>query len=361
MGICDCPGAKKIRVVVGEDSPLMRRIIEVALNDDPGIEVVGTASNGRDVLRKTVELKPDCITLDLEMPQMDGLETLRYLMSEWPTPVVVVSSHTDEGAEMTLKCLQYGAVDFVTKSKKGGFFPADELVSRVKVASTVDTAKIRFVSPECSLKSKPVVFKPTALECVVLIGASTGGPEALAEVLPKLPCDLQAGVIVLQHLPENFTRYLAERLDGLSKIMVKEAEEGDTILPGRALVACGGMHLFLEDHCGQPIVMLLPRNRLQRSSCPSVDFAMTSFAPVFRERLIGVILTGMGRDGAAGGVAVHRFGGRMICQDEETSLVFGMPGAVIRNGLADKILPLEEIGNCIVGMVREVAAREPVI
>jgi two-component system chemotaxis response regulator CheB len=352
--------SSNIRVVVGEDSPLMRQLLVDAINGAPGMEVVGTASNGREVLRRIVDLKPDCITLDLEMPQMNGLETLRYIMGEWPTPVVVVSAHTAEGAKLTLKCLEYGAIDFVSKSEGGKSFPAEELIAKVRVAAQVDTDKIRFAPPEELLESEPAAAGPAHTGCVVLIGASTGGPQALMEILPKLPPDLNAGVVVVQHMPPNFTRYFAERLDSKSKLRVKEADEGDPIQPGTVLVAPGGLQLFLDEDFTRPVVMLLSRNESYRSNCPSVDFAFSSFAPVFREKLIGVILTGMGRDGTAGSIAVKQHGGTVLCQDEATSLIFGMPGTVIEKGLADEVVSLDRMASRITERVRRLQVKETV-
>lgn len=344
---------RPIRVLVGEDSKFMRRMIVDTLNADPCIEVVGTGSNGCEVLRKVVQLRPDCVTLDLEMPKMDGLETLRYIMSEWPTPVIVLSAHTAEGARMTLECLEYGAVDFIAKTQNGKRFPAEELIAQVKTAATVDVVKVRFAPPERSLKVEHSTRRPDKDCCIVLIGASTGGPQALMEIIPKLPSPLPACIIVVQHMPPNFTRYLAERLAGYSHLVVREAREGDMVRSGLVLVAPGGMHLFLEDHGGQPAVMLVRRNETQRSVCPSVDFAMASFADVYGERTVGVVLTGMGRDGTAGCGAIQRAGGRIICQDESTSMVYGMPGSVVESGIDTEVLPLEEIAHGIVHSIDE--------
>jgi two-component system chemotaxis response regulator CheB len=347
-----------IRVVVGEDSAFMRRMIVEALNGDPGIEVVGAGSNGREILKKVVELKPDCVTLDLEMPRMDGLETLRYIMSEWPTPVVILSAYTADGARITIKCLEYGAVDFVPKALKGKSFSPDELIAKVKLAAGVDPAKVRFAPPECDLKIKCMKAEEFKTDFVVIIGASTGGPQALMEVVPKLPKNLPACVIIVQHMPPDFTLYLAERLDSLSRMHVREAGRGELVTPGRVLVAPGGMHLFLEENLGKPTLMLLERNELQRTACPSIDFAMSSFAPVFGEKLIGVILTGMGRDGTAGSVSVHRNGGRIICQDSETSMIYGMPKSVMSEGKVDLVLPLERIAEGIVGSITGTRSEE---
>ena len=338
----------------------MQQLLVDSLSSDPSIEVVGAASNGREVLRQTVELKPDCVTLDLEMPHMNGLETLRYIMGEWPTPVVIVSAHTAEGAKLTLKCLEYGAVDFVSKSEGGKSFPIEDLIEKVKVAAGVDLNKIRFAPPEELLEREPPGQLPAHSDCVVLIGASTGGPQAIMEILPKLPADLPAGIVIVQHMPPNFTRYFAERLDCRTRLGVKEADEGDGISQGNVLVAPGGLQLFLDENFTQPVVMLLSRNENLRSNCPSIDFALSSFSSVFREKLIAVILTGMGKDGSAGSQAVKRLGGTVLCQDEETSLIFGMPGAVISEGLADEVVPLEKIAARIVENVLKLQAKEKV-
>ena len=346
-------GERPIRVLVGEDSPFMRRMIADSLETDPGIEVVAMASNGREVLRKVVDIQPDVITLDLEMPRMDGLETLRYVMSEWPTPVVILSGHSAEGARMALTCLEYGAVDFVAKTLNGSRFPVDELIYKVRLAAGVEADKVRFAPTACDLRTRRSLRRRESAETVVVVGASTGGPQALMEVIPRLPDDLDACVLVLQHMPPNFTRYLAERLDARSALPVSEANEGERLMAGRVIVAPGGMHLFYDESIGNHRVMLLPRNDLQRSACPSIDFALTSFAPVFRKRMIGVIMTGMGRDGAAGAVAVRKYGGRIVCQNHDTSMIFGMPGAVIGDGMAAEVLPLGEIAGSIERLVRE--------
>ncbi len=350
--------ARPIRVVVGEDSPLMQTMIVEALQSDPGIRVVGRGADGRAVLRLVSDLRPDCVTLDLEMPNMDGLETLRYLMSEWPTPVVIVSAHTSESAEIALACLEYGAVDIVPKTWGGVRFTAGELVEKVRDASSIDVGRMRFALPEIAIGAKPRTAFAPQLGAVVIVGASTGGPQALMDLVPRLPRGIPAAVVVVQHMPATFTRYFAERLDARSSLDAREAEHGDFLEPGRVLVAPGGMHLMLGERDGRPAVTLLGKNERQRTACPSVDFAMTSFAPVFRERLVGVVLTGMGRDGAAGCAAVRANGGTVICQDRESSLVFGMPAAVMGNGAADFVVPLGGIADRIVKTVSSVSSRE---
>ncbi|MBN1165313.1 MAG: chemotaxis-specific protein-glutamate methyltransferase CheB [Candidatus Krumholzibacteriota bacterium] len=353
------PGRKNpIRVVVGEDSQFMRKMITDSLNSDPDIEVVGIAGNGREVLRVVNELDPDCITLDLEMPCMDGLETLRYIMSEWPTPVVILSAHSGNGARMAITCLEYGAVDFVAKTAKGHSFPVEELIAKVKMAAEVNAGKVRFAPTNFDLRVKSAGPVKTPSDYVVVIGASTGGPQALMEIIPRLPARLEAGVLIVQHMPPNFTRYLAERMDAESEMSVREAEEEDTISPGTVLVAPGGMHLFMEECEGVPTVMLLSRNNLQRTACPSIDFTLTSFAPHFREKLVAVILTGMGKDGTTGCMSVKRYGGRVICQDRETSMIYGMPGEVSRHSLVDEVVPLDDMADCIVKNIEHIRVKE---
>ena len=342
---------REIRVLVGEDSPFMRTLITESIETDPDITVVGTAANGREVLRKLVELKPDCITLDLEMPRMDGLDTLKYIMSEWPVPVVILSGHSARNANMALTCLEHGAVDFVAKTMQGNRFPVKSLISKIRMASSVDVQKVRFTPTNHDLRVRRPGERKNCGNILVVIGASTGGPRALMEIIPRLPAELDASILLIQHMPAKFTGYLAERTDSRSSMEVREAENGDLILSGRVLVAPGGMHLFLDENRGRPSVMLFPRNDLRKTACPSIDFAMTSFATVFRERMIGVILTGMGKDGTAGCASIHKHGGTVICQDRNTSLIYGMPGSVESEGLADRIVPLRDIAAVIVESV----------
>ncbi len=351
-------GARPIRVVVGDDSPLMQRMIVQALEADPGIRVVGKGADGRDVLKLVSELRPDCVTLDLEMPNMDGLETLRYLMSEWPTPVVIVSAHTAESAEIALACLEYGAVDIVPKTWGGNRFTAGELAEKVREAAGIDVRRQQFGPSEIAIGPKSRTAFAPELEAVVIIGASTGGPQALMDIMPRFPRALPAGVVVVQHMPADFTRYFAERLDARALLDAYEAQQGDFLAPGRILVAPGGLHLLLGERGGRPAVMLLGKNEQQQSACPSIDFAMASFAPVFRERLIGVVLTGMGHDGAAGCAAIRANGGTTICQDRASSLVFGMPGAAAEAGAADFVVPLDRIADRIMKTVSDITSRE---
>ena len=351
-------GGRSVRVVVGEDSPLMQTLIVDALQSDPAIQVVGRGGDGREVLRLVSELRPDCVTLDLEMPNMDGLETLRYLMSEWPTPVVIVSAHTAESAEIALACLEYGAVDIVPKTWGGNRFTAGELAEKVREAAGIDVRRQQFGPSGIAIGPKPRTAFAPELEAVVIIGASTGGPQALMDIMPRFPRDLPAGIVVVQHMPADFTRYFAERIDARSMLDASEAQQGDYVAPGRILVAPGGQHLLLGERDGRPSVLLLDKNERQQGVCPSIDFAMTSFAPVFRERLVGVVLTGMGRDGSAGCAAIRANGGTVICQDRTSSLVFGMPGAVVECEAANYVVPLDGIADRVTQTVGGLASRE---
>lgn len=346
-------GRDKIRVLVAEDSRFMSKMITEILSSDPMIEVAGIAYDGTEVLKKVADLRPDCITLDLEMPKMDGLETLRYLMSEWPTPVVILSACSERAAIKALTCLDYGAVDFVAKSISGIDFHTEELICKVKIAASVNVSKVRFAPPHYRFNTERETVNSESMEGLVLIGASTGGPNVLMEIIPSLPADIPAGIIVVQHMPEGFTRYLAERLDRRSEVEVKEAVDGDRIEPGRVLVAPGGRHLIYENRGDIPAVTVLPRNSSQRTACPSIDFALTSLAPVFKERMVSVILTGMGKDGLSGCNVLRDFGGRVIVQSPESCIVSGIPGAIIRESLADTVAePIE-----IAGMIGEEISR----
>ncbi len=349
-----------IRVLIGEDSSFVSKVIADLLGKDPSIDVVGVARDGQEVLKKVVELKPDCVTLDLEMPRMNGLETLRYIMSEWPTPVVILSACGQRAALKALTCLEYGAVDFVPKTSSGMGFPADELLAKVKIAANIDVQKVRFRPPHYEFNMKRGPVNDRKLEALVVIGASTGGPQALMKVIPALPPDLPAAMVVVQHMPPGFTSYLAERLNQRSNMPVKEAANGEMIIPGQVLVAPGGKHLFYEERGKKPYINLLPRNDAQRSACPSIDFAFSSIAPFFKKRVIGVVLTGMGKDGLSGSTVIRKFGGRVIAQDPDTCIAKGMPGALLAEEQADVVAPLEGIASVISEEVRSLVQERKV-
>ncbi len=344
---------RKVQVLVVDDSAFMRKVITDILQADPEIEVIGTAKDGLEALEQVEKLNPDVITLDVEMPKMDGLEYLKRQMVTRPIPVVMVSSLTQEGAAITLEALEIGAIDFV--AKPSGSLSLDmhkvamEMCNKVKYAAKarVRIFKRKVYSTSDFKKERVLADKeaqsPEIAEKLVIIGSSTGGPSALMEVIPKLPADLDAGVVVIQHMPPGFTNSLAERLNKISQLNVKEAVSGDIIAKNRVLIAPGGKHLFLKENKKVDTNTDLPVHGVR----PAVDVFMESAAKIYKNQIVGVILTGMGYDGARGMNSIKKYGGRTIAQSEETCVVYGMPRAVIEMGLADKIASLDQISSLI--------------
>lgn len=336
-----------IRVLVVDDSAFMRKVISDLLASDPEIEVVGTARDGQDALERAAELKPDVITLDVEMPRMDGLTFLQRMMATNPRPVVMVSSLTKEGADTTLRALSLGAVDFV--AKPSGSISLDmnrireDLVGKIRMAARARPRQ-RAWSEQFKIevpRVAPVPGQPP--RHLVCIGCSTGGPGALHEIIPQLPGNLEAGVVIVQHMPPGFTRSLAERLNQVSSLTVKEAAEGDRLASGLVLVAPGGYHLAIEGDGRIRLTTDPPRHGVR----PAVDVTLQSAAEAFGQRVLAVILTGMGFDGARGAAAVRQAGGRVIAEHESSCVIYGMPRAVIEMGVADRILPLGLVGKAI--------------
>lgn len=341
----------------------MRKILTDLLSQDPELTVVGTARDGLDALERVQALAPDVVTLDVEMPRLDGLGTLRELMRRRPLPVVMVSSLTQEGAATTIQALAAGAVDFV--AKPSGSISLDmakvarELVAKVKAASRA-TPRVA-AEPEPLAAKAPVAaagaipaaavagqaLRAGTAERLVVIGCSTGGPGALHQVLPRLPQNLGAGVLVVQHMPPGFTRSLADRLNELSPLHVREAQTGDQIVPGTALVAPGNYHMLVDEHRRIRLNQDPPMHGVR----PAVDRTLESAAAVFGRHILAVIMTGMGYDGARGVAQVRQAGGRAIAEDESTCVVYGMPKVVIETGNADRVVPLGQIGEAIQAMV----------
>ncbi|MBW2610607.1 MAG: chemotaxis response regulator protein-glutamate methylesterase [Deltaproteobacteria bacterium] len=350
----------KIRVLVVDDSALMRLMISDILNSDKKIEVVATARDGEDGIEKVAGLKPDVVTLDLEMPRLDGLHALGYIMSENPTPVVMISTHTQKDADATFRALEYGAFDFVSKPSgpiSGDIWAiGDELIAKVKMAAGVDLGKLKFIRPkkipEKYLKPKPKKMVSEAK--VVAIGASTGGPRALGELLPQLDPDIPAGLLIVQHIATGFTKTFAARLDRESKIEVKEAEAGDRIEQGKALIAPGDYHMTVKRDIsgkGGAGIVGLNKGPPVYGLRPTVDAMMLTAAEVYGGRIIGVILTGMGSDGAKGIKAIKENKGGTIAQDRDTCVVYGMPKAAVEAGAVDKVVPLDRIAEEIMKMI----------
>ena len=345
----------KIRVLIVDDSAVVRRTLSEILSTDPEIEVIGTASDPFVAAERMKEQAPDVITLDIEMPRMDGLTFLQKIMSQHPIPVVICSTLADAGAQSTLRALEYGAVEIVTKPRLGTKQYLEE--SRVSLCQAVKAAArarlrplrpVRAVEPKLTAdailsRARTAMLETT--EKVVVIGASTGGTEALRTLLEVMPPDAP-GMVIVQHMPELFTKAFANRLNGLCQITVKEAESNDTVLRGQALIAPGNRHLLLK-RSGARYFVELKDGPLVCRHRPSVDVLFRSAARYAGPNAVAVILTGMGDDGARGMLEMKDAGARTIAQDEATSVVFGMPNEAIKRGAAGQVLPLGVIAGSI--------------
>jgi two-component system chemotaxis response regulator CheB len=335
---------KTVRVLVVDDSALMRKLIPQILATDGSIEVVGTAMDGNFGLRKIEDLKPQVITLDLEMPGLNGIDTLKEIMRRWRLPVIVVSSHSTAGASITLKALGLGAFDFVAKPKDvSSRMPeiAAELIGKIKAAAESKSVRIKLVpeGPPAEKLRKP---GPTVPTCVVAIGVSTGGPHALQYLFSQLPPEFPGSILVTQHMPDGFTEMFAKRLDESCAIRVKEAQSGDLLLAGRALICPGNRHLKVKRLPLGNVAVLADEPRVNGHR-PSVDVLFRSVAEEFGSQSVAVLMTGMGEDGASGMGAVRAAGGMTIAQSEESCVVFGMPKAAIERGYVVRIVDLEAL------------------
>ena len=342
----------KIKVLIVDDSAVVRQAIPSILSSDPAIEVVGSARDPYQAAERMREIVPDVITLDVEMPRMDGITFLQKLMSQHPLPVVMCSSLTENGSETTFKALEYGAVDIIQKPKLGvkQFLEESKIIicDAVKAASRVHMRKtVKPIHVQPKLTADAVIPKQVSkamvatTEKVVVIGASTGGTEALKVFLEALPEDAP-GMVIVQHMPEHFTRAFANRLDGLCRVSVKEAEDDDTVIRGRALIAPGNKHTLLK-RSGARYYVEVKDGPLVCRHRPSVDVLFRSASRYAGKNAIGVIMTGMGDDGAKGMLEMKEAGAYTIAQDEESCIVFGMPKEAIKLGAVDKILPLPNI------------------
>jgi two-component system chemotaxis response regulator CheB len=340
----------KIRVLVVDDSLFMRRMISDLLSREPELEVVGTARNGQEGLEQARQLKPDVITLDVEMPVMDGITMLERLMAEQPTPVVMISSLTQEGAEITLRCLERGAVDFVPKPSGAVsldlYKVSSQIIEKVKAAARVPRHRLasqqgqRFTTRSVGVATKGC---PVSDDAVVVIGASTGGPRALSLLISQLPHELMAPMLIVQHMPEGFTRSFAERLDRLSHLNVQEAQEGDRLQPGVAYLAPGGHHLRLQPDGRLHLSHEPPLHGVR----PAVDITLLSVAEHYKSGVVVAILTGMGSDGAMGVRMLHAKGARILAEDESSCVVFGMPRAAIQTGCVHRVVPIEQMATAL--------------
>jgi two-component system, chemotaxis family, protein-glutamate methylesterase/glutaminase len=345
--------SEKIRVLVVDDSALMRKLIPSILARDPEIEVVGTAMDGEFALKKIEELRPDVVTLDLEMPRMDGMETLRLIMRRAPLPVILFSTHSKEGAYSTLKALALGAVDFIAKptDAAAGHLEkiADVLIEKIKVAKRAGGRKLPPATvpidlPPAAKKGARSVAPATR---IIAIGVSTGGPNALQYVLSQIPSDFPCCILVVQHMPEGFTEMFAKRLDECSALDVSEAKSGDLLLAGRVLICPGNRHMMVR-RMPRGDMAVLSDGQPVNGHRPSVDVLFHSVAQEFSLSTVGVLMTGMGEDGAEGLGVIKAAGGFTIAQSEETCVVSGMPRAAITKGYVNRIIALEQIGNFLV-------------
>lgn len=350
-------GARKTRVLVVDDSVVMRRLLAEAISSDPELEIAGYAANGQIALALLDQISPDVITLDVEMPVMDGLATLKAIRAAGRRlPVIMFSTLTNRGAEATIDALAAGASDYVAKPAGAGDYATarervrEALLPKIKALCRRPVAMRARVEPS-GFRQRSFPHKLTAEPIkVVGIGCSTGGPNALAQLLPAIPSDFPAPILIVQHMPPAFTRFLAQRLNGLCHLPVEEAGQGAVVHPGKIWIAPGGHHLSVESAEGQTRIRITeapPEN-----SCrPSVDVLFRSMAEVFAGRALAVVLTGMGQDGLRGCEQLSTTGAEIVVQDEATSVVWGMPGFVARGGLADTILPIAEIGPYVVARV----------
>ncbi|MFK7843800.1 MAG: chemotaxis response regulator protein-glutamate methylesterase [Rhodothermales bacterium] len=349
-----------IQVLVADDSVLQRRIIKSALEMEHSIDVCGTAPTGAITLKKIEQLNPDLVLMNVVFPDIDGIQLLRKIKERWPkTPVIVFSSKTSEAASITVNALTTGAADYI--EKPSGARGLDEnvqlvfrsLVPKIKMLCAKNEAPAPFVAPHTYKEPRKRKNVIDSID-VIAIGVSTGGPNALMQLFPSFPANLAVPIVIVQHMPPVFTSNLAKRLDKLSKIQVHEAKGGDLLKPGGAWLAPGGFHMVLEKNNGQVFVGI-NEDPPEEGCRPAVDVLFRSVADVYGANVLAVILTGMGKDGFAGSQCILKEGGTLFAQDEESSVIWGMPGAVTKAGLPEKVVPLDQMGYEIVSRIEKTA------
>ena len=352
---------KQIRVLVIDDSALVREILSQGLAQDPEIVVVGTAADPYIAREQIAKLHPQVLTLDVEMPRMDGVQFLRHLMPNFPLPVVMVSSLTKKGQQLTLDALEAGALDFVTKPDmdlaRGLESILEEIRTKVKIAAVADVSQWKGAAPR--RRSKPVLpaskdaqeALATSTDKVIAIGASTGGVEAIGRMLNQLPATFP-GLVIVQHMPPGFTQTYADRLNTQCALEVKEAKSGDRVLPGRVLLAPGAQQMSVHRSGGIYLVRCQPGERVN-GHCPSVEVLFQSVARYVGANAIGIMMTGMGHDGADAMVAMRQAGARTLAQDEKSSVVFGMPQEAYKRGGAERLVSLDNIPATVINLLTE--------
>jgi two-component system, chemotaxis family, protein-glutamate methylesterase/glutaminase len=346
--------ARTIDVLVVDDAVVVRRMLSDTLASDPALRVVATAADGRIALQKLQQTRPDVVTLDIEMPELDGIETLKVIRRLHPSlPVIMFSASTERGAARTLDALACGADDYVTKPANTGSLIEveqrirEDLIPRIKALcrATAEPPAPRRMAARRQGRIQPAT--EAAVPEVVVIGVSTGGPNALASLLPALPHDLPVPVLIVQHMPPMFTKLLADRLDAQSGLHVLEGTDGTPLAPGTVYIAPGDHHMSIA-HRGDSHVIELTQGPPENSCRPAADVLFRSASALFEDRVLGVVLTGMGHDGLRGCEAIRRGGGRVLAQDRRSSVVWGMPGLVSGAGLAEEVLPLSAIAAAII-------------
>lgn len=347
--------SKVIRVLIVDDSALVREILATGLGSDPGIEVVGTATDPFNAKDKILKLRPDVMTLDVEMPKMDGVEFLHQLMPQFPLPVVMVSALTERGQRITLEALEYGAVDFVTKPKSdvanGLQAMMQQLINKVKIASTANVSHWKNGPKRPAVKPRPTRPLASSTNQMIVIGASTGGTEAIKDVITRFPVNAP-GVVIVQHMPAGFTKLFAERMNDLCAMEVREAADGDSIIPGRILIAPGEKQMKVIRSGGSYKVSCKEDSKVNGHR-PSVEVLMNSAAGALGKHAVGVMLTGMGGDGAKGLLAMREAGARTLAQDEASCVVFGMPRVAWEIGAAERLVPLNKISNMVLNWLNK--------
>lgn len=346
---------KTIKVLVVDDSVLMRRIISDIISSDGQMEVIGAARNGKEAVKKTAELNPDVVLMDIEMPEMDGLVALTQIMEENPTPVVMVSAMDAREADIVLQSLDRGAVDFVSKPQGRSITVFDDenskrLITIVKHAAFANISAPRPIKEVKEEVKIPEMPSPSTTP-VVIMGASTGGPKTIKELLTALPKDIPAYILVVQHMPSGFTESFAKRLGPLTGFQVVEARDRELLVPGKVIVARGDNHMLIEKVGLKSYNVRLDKGPKVNNVRPSVDITMESVAEVFGSNAIGVLLTGMGTDGAVGMSKIKEKGGKTIAEDESSSIINGMPKAAVNLGAADQVTPLQDIPKQIMNLM----------
>ena len=348
---------KRTRVLVVDDSAFARMAISKLLTVDPAIDIIGVASDGITALEKIKSLRPSVVTLDITMPRMDGLTALRHIMAECPTPVVMVSALTGEQTAATIEALELGAVDFFLKPSRlmrvGIEETPQNLANKVKLAAQVNLTSLKQLPTDRPVRrpaiSSSAISSRSPLRRMLVVGSSTGGPRALLHLLPALPGDIPAGILLVQHMPPGFTKSLAARLNDSSQIAVKEAEQGDKVRPGLALLAPGDYHMTVSKSGKVSLNQEPPLHGIR----PAVDITMESAARAYGKSTLGVVLTGMGSDGTQGAATIKAHGGTVLAEDASTCAVYGMPKSIVDSGYADGVYPLHEMASKVMQLCGE--------